>query len=118
MAPEATAAGFTSPQWTLTVTTSMGTTVYGPSGTQFASTWTSANFGPSFPPETETQRLVREFGEELQRYLDTFALWIGMGRAIRREQFFARRLRSAFEYRSVPRRRTCSQASRWMAVIS
>jgi hypothetical protein len=81
------------------------------------SSWTSANFSHShsIAQETETQRLVREFGEELQRYLDTFSRWACMSRAVRRAEFFARRLRESFVLRDVrPRRRSCSMATRWM----
>ena len=99
----------------------MGTTVYGTYGTElsYSSSWTNANFGPSYrhPPETETEALIREFGEELQRYLDTFARWAGMSRAARRAAFFSRRLRESFTLRDVrPHRRSCSTATRWMVM--
>lgn len=119
MTPEATTAGSTTPLWTVTITTSTGATmVCGPSGTlySYSDSWTSANgLSYSHPPETETERLIREFGEELQRYLDTFARWAGMSRTVRRAAFFARRLREHFVARDVrPRRRACSMATRWM----
>jgi hypothetical protein len=67
------------------------------------------------PQLSETDQLVHDFREHLERWLATYNIWAGMARAARRAAFFARRLRDSFIQRDArPRRRSCSMASRWM----
>jgi hypothetical protein len=65
-------------------------------------------------PETETERLLREFAVQMRRWLATYQLWARLSRSMRRAQFLAQRLCIPFTVRDRrPHGRACSMANRW-----